>query len=74
MKNALIIGTGGREHALGWKISKVKRKENFHASGNGGTNNNRYCQTKLKDLLNFAKHKKCFTIRGPEIPVIRIVD
>jgi len=30
----------------------------------------RYCQKRIERLLNFAKHKKCFTIVGPEIPLI----
>ncbi len=76
-ENALIIGTGGREHALGWKISKNKNvKKIFHANGNGGTHNNvQILPTEVEKLLNFAKEKKCFTIVGPEIPLsLGIVD
>ncbi len=37
-ENALIVGSGGREHALGWKISKSKKvKKIYYADGNGGT-------------------------------------
>lgn len=36
--NVLILGSGGREHALGWKIKQSKRcKKLFFAPGNGGT-------------------------------------
>lgn len=76
-ENTLIIGTGGREHALGWKISKNKKvKKIFHANGNGGTHNNvQILPTEVEKLLNFAKDKKCFTIVGPEIPLsLGIVD
>ncbi len=76
-ENALIIGTGGREHALGWKISKNKNvKKIFYANGNGGTHNNvQILPTEVEKLLNFAKDKKCLTIVGPEIPLsLGIVD
>jgi phosphoribosylamine--glycine ligase len=76
-ENALIIGSGGREHALGWKISKSKNvKKIFYANGNGGTHNNvQILPTEVEKLLNFAKEKKCFTIVGPETPLsLGIVD
>jgi phosphoribosylamine---glycine ligase len=76
-ENALIIGTGGREHALGWKISKSKNvKKVFYANGNGGTHNNiQILPNEIEKLLNFAKDKKCLTIVGPEIPLsLGIVD
>ena len=76
-ENVLIIGSGGREHALGWKISKNKNiKKIFYASGNGGTSENiNIAPTEIKKLAEFAKNKKCITIVGPEIPLsIGIVD
>ncbi|HYZ96177.1 MAG TPA: phosphoribosylamine--glycine ligase N-terminal domain-containing protein, partial [Nitrososphaeraceae archaeon] len=76
-ENVLVIGSGGREHALSWKISKNKKvKKIFHANGNGGTYNNvQLLPTEVEKLLNFAKEKKCFTIVGPEIPLsLGIVD
>ena len=37
--NIMILGSGGREHALAWKISKSKLCDNLYiAPGNGGTN------------------------------------
>ncbi len=76
-ENVLIIGSGGREHALGWKISKNKNiKKIFYANGNGGTTENiQILPTEIKKLVKFAKSKKCFTIVGPEVPLsLGIVD
>lgn len=76
-KNILIVGSGGREHALGWKISKSKNiKKIFYASGNGGTYENvNILPTDIKKLAEFAKLKECNTIVGPEIPLsLGIVD
>ena len=76
-ENVLIIGSGGREHALGWKISKNKEiKKIFYASGNGGTFENiNIAPTEFQKLAEFAKNKRCITIVGPEIPLsLGIVD
>lgn len=36
--NVLLLGSGGREHALAWKIAQSKKVEKlFIAPGNGGT-------------------------------------
>lgn len=41
MVNILVIGSGGREHALSWKLSQSNKVETvFTAPGNGGTENN----------------------------------
>ncbi|MBI2105443.1 phosphoribosylamine--glycine ligase [Candidatus Woesearchaeota archaeon] len=37
MKKVLIIGSGGREHALGWKLRQSYDVKALHAPGNGGT-------------------------------------
>ena len=76
-ENALIVGSGGREHALGWKISKSKKvKKTYYADGNGGTYENiPILPTQIEKLAEFARHNKCFTIVGPEIPLsLGIVD
>ncbi len=76
-ENALIVGSGGREHALGWKISKSKKvKKIYYADGNGGTCENiPILPTEIEKLAEFARHNKCFTIVGPEIPLsLGIVD
>ncbi|HEY6885886.1 MAG TPA: phosphoribosylamine--glycine ligase [Nitrososphaeraceae archaeon] len=75
--NVLIIGSGGREHALGWKLlqSDLVRKVYF-APGNGGTFQNVNIQpTEMRKLTEFAKKNECFTIVGPETPLANgIVD
>ena len=36
-----VIGSGGREHAIAWKLSQSKKAEKVYVlPGNGGTNNN----------------------------------
>jgi phosphoribosylamine---glycine ligase len=76
-ENVLIIGSGGREHALGWKISKNQNiNKIFYANGNGGTSENiQILPIEIEKLSEFARSKKCFTIVGPEIPLsLGIVD
>lgn len=66
--NVLIIGSGAREHALGWKIlqSPLLNKL-FYAPGNGGTNENITIDPyNFEKLIEFAKHNDCLTIVGPE--------
>ena len=77
MVNVLVVGSGGREHAISWKISKSKNVENvFTAPGNGGTENNIPIQVdQIDKLADFASKKNCFTIVGPEAPLANgIVD
>lgn len=76
-KNILIVGSGGREHALGWKIlESPQTKKLFFAPGNGGTLENiGISSSEIQKLVVFAKQNKCFTIVGPEIPLANgIVD
>ena len=70
-RNILIVGSGGREHALGWKLSQSKLvKKTYFATGNGGTFENVNIQpTEISKLVTFAKQNKCFTIVGPELPL-----
>lgn len=75
----LIIGSGGREHALAWKISQSPLvKEIFVAPGNGGTKeyNVPINDDDIPALLQFAKDNKInFVIPGPELPLtLGIVD
>jgi len=75
--NILVIGSGGREHALGWKISQSKLVGKvYHAPGNGGTTNNIDISTEnIESLAKFAQENDCITIVGPEAPLARgIVD
>jgi len=77
----LIIGSGGREHCLVWKIAQSKSVTKIYcAPGNGGTaqiaENINISETDIDKLLNFALDNKIdLTIVGPEAPLVRgIVD
>ena len=77
----LIIGSGGREHALAWKIRKSPRvRELFCAPGNAGIAQEAACvpiqPNEIERLLVFAKEKKIdLTAVGPEQPLaMGIVD
>ena len=77
LTNVLIVGSGGREHALGWKLSQSEHiKKIFFAPGNAGTLQNVKIQTSEIDKLKiFAKQNDCFTIVGAECPLANgIVD
>jgi phosphoribosylamine---glycine ligase len=76
-RNILIIGSGGREHALGWKLRQSKLVYNiYYAPGNGGTSKNVGIEAnQISDLIAFAKKYNCLTIVGPEAPLANgIVD
>ena len=77
----LVIGSGGREHALVWKLlQSPKVKKLFCTPGNGGTaniaENIDIPVTDIQQLLSFAKQNKIdLTIVGPEVPLaLGIVD
>ncbi|MDP2924331.1 MAG: phosphoribosylamine--glycine ligase [Candidatus Omnitrophota bacterium] len=71
----LVIGSGGREHALVWKISQSKLADKiFCAPGNGGISRLAECvEIKAEDtrsLLDFARKEKIdLTVVGPEVPL-----
>ncbi len=72
----LIIGSGGREHCLVWKIAQSDRvKEIFCAPGNGGTEglarNIHIAASDIKALGDFAQEAKIdLTVVGPELPLV----
>ena len=79
----LIIGGGGREHALAWKIAQSPQTEKiFVAPGNAGTAHENKCENvainadDIDGLLHFAQQKKIdLTVVGPEAPlVLGVVD
>jgi len=79
----LIIGNGGREHALSWKVAQnPKVSQVFVAPGNAGTalehkvKNIDIAVDQIDALLNFAQENKIdLTIVGPEVPLsLGIVD
>lgn len=77
MVNVLVVGSGGREHALSWKLSQSSKVDKvFTAPGNGGTENNVDISAEdLDGLAYFAQKNNCFTVVGPEAPLaLGIVD
>ncbi len=81
--NVLIIGNGGREHALAWKVAQSQKVETvFVAPGNAGTNNEAGVENVAIDALDFpalaefAKNNGVeLTIVGPEAPLVEgVVD
>ena len=71
----LVIGSGGREHALAWKLAQSERVETvFVAPGNAGTAIELKLQnialTTHADLIDFCnKENIAFTVVGPEAPL-----
>lgn len=77
----LVIGSGGREHAMAWKLSQSNKVNSvFVAPGNGGTHlNPKFKNIDLVDinlLADFAIEEKIdLTVIGPELPLSKgIVD
>ncbi|MEK7323566.1 MAG: phosphoribosylamine--glycine ligase [Pseudomonadota bacterium] len=79
----LIIGGGGREHALAWKTAQSPRvKKVYVAPGNAGTarepkvENLAIAAEAITDLVNFARaNGVALTIVGPEAPLVAgVVD
>ena len=77
LTNVLVVGSGAREHSLGWKISQSEHVNDvFYAPGNGGTKNNIPINVEqIEELVDFASKNDCFTVVGPEVPLaLGIVD
>jgi len=80
--NVLIIGSGGREHALAWKVAQDPRIEKvFVAPGNAGTAIEAKCENveidvlAIEQLADFAEQNVQLTIVGPEAPLVKgVVD
>lgn len=77
----LLIGSGGREHAIAWKLSQsILVNKIFCAPGNGGTATEEKCEnvniTTNEELLKFALDNSIdVTVVGPEAPLCEgIVD
>ncbi len=73
--NLLVIGGGGREHALAWKLARSARVQTvFVAPGNGGTARDKRLTTvpytSDEALADFAQQQGVhFTVVGPEAPL-----
>ena len=81
--NVLVIGGGGREHALAWKLAQSSRVERVYvAPGNAGTaaeqgiDNVAIDASDIAGLIDFAKeHAVALTVVGPEAPLVAgVVD
>ena len=81
--NVLVIGSGGREHAIVWKISQSDKVKNiFVTPGNPGISNEKKVHIvdiqspTIKDYVKLAKEKNVdLTVVGPETPLVDgIVD
>jgi len=74
--NVLIIGSGGREHALGLKIKESKSVDNLYfMPGNGGTaqigHNAEYKLSDLESIYKFCKYNAIdLVVIGPEQPLV----
>ncbi|MEX0950776.1 MAG: phosphoribosylamine--glycine ligase N-terminal domain-containing protein, partial [Gammaproteobacteria bacterium] len=74
----LIIGAGGREHALAWKVAQSPQVDKVYvAPGNAGTatesgvENVAIKATDIAALLDFARREQIdLTIVGPEAPLV----
>ena len=73
----LVIGSGGREHAIAWKLSQNSNVEIVYcAPGNGATHLENKCKNinlnTIEELKNFAVEEKIdLTVVGPEEPLTK---
>ena len=73
--NILVIGSGGREHALIWKLAQSRRVSNLYcAPGNAGISQMATCvpiqPDDLSGLKSFAQQELIdLTVVGPEAPL-----
>jgi phosphoribosylamine---glycine ligase len=70
----LVIGSGGREHAIAWKLAQTAGAEVFAAPGNPGCDAVATClapaASKPEDYLALARHiGAALTVVGPEAPL-----
>jgi len=71
----LVIGSGGREHALAWRLAQGKKVQKVYvAPGNAGTaldsSLENIALTAIPDLIDFAKREQIeLTVVGPEAPL-----
>ncbi|KAG8740488.1 hypothetical protein FRC12_015988 [Ceratobasidium sp. 428] len=75
--NILVVGSGGREHALAWRLEKSPRVQRIYvAPGNGGTESSKTTNIKVaaddfEGLKKFAlEHNVNLVVPGPEQPLV----
>ena len=74
--NILLLGSGGREHALAWKICQSKRTANLYiAPGNAGTSGAGVnVDIKINDFVRIKEfvlgHEIDMVVVGPEVPLV----
>ena len=76
--NILVIGQGGREHALAWKLAQSNNADTvFVLPGNGGTENEPKCVNVALDINDFEAIKNLIiekniklVVIGPEDPLV----
>ncbi|HEV7287803.1 phosphoribosylamine--glycine ligase [Sphingomonas sp.] len=74
--NVLLLGSGGREHALAWKLAQSPRLDSLHAiPGNPGIADHATCHdVRLTDhaaVIEFCRaHAIGFVVVGPEAPLV----
>lgn len=72
----MVIGSGGREHAIAWKLAQSSLTDRVYcAPGNGGTALEGKCENvgfeSTEELINFAKENDIdITVVGPETPLV----
>ena len=73
----MVVGSGGREHALVWKLSQSTLVDEIYAApGNGGTGflatNVEISATDISGLASFAETRRIdLTVVGPEVPLVK---
>jgi len=79
--NVLLIGSGGREHALAWKLKQSRQLDKLYiAPGNAGTaqcgENVEIPENEVRALVDFARDQKIgLAVVGPEEPLAKgLVD
>ena len=71
----LVVGSGGREHALAWRLAKAAKVQKVYvAPGNAGTalesRVENIAVTAISDLIEFAQREQIYlTVVGPEVPL-----
>ena len=76
--NILVVGSGGREHALCWKLAQAAHVDHVYAApGNAGTAGENAVTNVAIDVLDFTaladfaeSHNVARTVIGPEAPLV----